>query len=121
MTMRSSAPTSSTPETTRSANRPSFEVRLIGRRIQSASMADEVVVGGAAGRLAGDDLLELVHLEPVQHPLFHGLDEVAGLDLRLLPRVAAHEARPLEDDVVEFPGACVVRADGADEGSGAEP
>ena len=57
----------------------------------------------APAHLAGDDVLELVHLEPVEHAPLHRLDQVAGLELRLLARVAAHEGGPFEHRVVELP------------------
>ena len=56
----------------------------------------------AAAHLARDDVLKLVHLEPVEHALRHGLDQVARLEPRLLARVAADEGRALEDGVVEL-------------------
>ena len=73
------------------------------------------------GQLAGDHLLELVHLEPVEHALRHGLDQVAGLDLRVVERVAADERRALEDGVVELARLRVVRARRADERARLQP
>ena len=74
-----------------------------------------------SGQLAGDHLLELVHLEPVEQALGHGLDQVAGLDPRVGQRVAADERRPLENGVVELPRPRVVRAGGAHERARPEP
>src|SRR5712691_4616138 len=82
---------------------------------------DDVVVRVPARRLAGHDLLQLVHLEPVEHARRDGLDQVARLLLGLLEGVAADEARALEHDVVELAGAPIVRADRADERAQAEP
>ena len=73
------------------------------------------------GQLAGDDLLQLVHLEPVEHAALDGLDQVARLELRLLARVAADERRPFEHDVVELPRLRAVRAHGAHERAVAQP
>ena len=56
----------------------------------------------AASHLARDDLLELVHLEPVEDAALDRLDQVARLEPRLLARVAAHERCALEHDVVEL-------------------
>ena len=72
-------------------------------------------------QLAGDDLLELVHLEPVEDAALDGLDQVARLELRLLARVAADERRALEHRVVELAPRRVVRADRADERALAQP
>ena len=47
------------------------------------------VVGLTSRQHAGDDLVQLVHLEPVELPCGDGLDEVARLELRVLERVAA--------------------------------
>src|SRR5205085_10040885 len=69
--------------------------REIPRRDPVRLEEHDVVLRCAARRLARHDLLELVHLEPVEDALFDRLDEVARLLARLLPRVAAHEARPL--------------------------
>src|SRR5205814_2054026 len=82
---------------------------------------NDVVVRLAALELAGDDLLELVDLEPVEHPRLDRLDQVARLEPRLLARVAADESRALEHDVVELAGPRLVCADRADEGSGPQP
>ena len=71
--------------------------------------------------VACDDLLQLVHLEPVEHPALDGLDQVARLELRVLERVAADEGRPLEHDVVELALGRHVRADRADERALAQP
>ena len=54
------------------------------------------------GELAGDDLLQLVHLEPVEDAALDRLDQVARLEPRLLDRVAADERGALEHDVVEL-------------------
>ena len=75
----------------------------------------------AARQLACDDLLQLVHLEPVEHAALDRLDQVARLELRLLERVAADEGRPLEHGVVELAPPRVVGADRADERAGAQP
>src|SRR5581483_6857554 len=82
---------------------------------------DDVVVRRPSLHLAGDDLLELVHLEPVEEALLDGLDQVAGLAPGVLARVAADEGRALEHGVVELAPAPVVRADGADERARREP
>ena len=62
-----------------------------------------------------------MHLEPVEDARVDGLDQVGGLELRVLERVAADEGGALEDDVVELAPAAVVRADRADERAGAQP
>ena len=82
---------------------------------------DDVVRRAAARELSGDDLMELVHLEPVEDAALDGLDQVSRLDLRLLDRVAADEDGALEDDVVELARLRPVRADGADERPRLEP
>ena len=69
--------------------------------------------------LAGNDLLQLVHLEPVEDARLDRLDQVGGLELRVVERVAADEGGALEDDVVELAAAAVVRTDRADERAGA--
>ena len=56
-----------------------------------------------------------MHLLPVEDAAVDRLDQVAGLEPRLLDRVAADEDRPLEDDVVELSRARLVRADRTDE------
>ena len=66
----------------------------------------------------GHDLGELVHLEPVEHALRDGLDQVARLDLRVVDRVAADEGGALEHGVVELAGLRTVRAGRADERPG---
>src|SRR5215213_5117452 len=71
--------------------------------------------------LPADDLVELVHLEPVEHARLYGFDQIARLALRVLDRVAADERSPLEHDVVELASARVVRADRADERAGPQP
>ena len=76
---------------------------------------------GAALQLAGDDLLQLVHLEPVEDAALDRLDQVAGLELRLLARVAADERGALEHRVVELAARRVVGADRADERALAQP
>ena len=73
------------------------------------------------GELSGDDLVELVHLEPVEDAAVDGLDQVSGLELRLLDRVAADEDGAFEDDVVELARLRPVRADRADERPRLEP
>ena len=45
---------------------------------------DDVRVRLAAGQLAGDDLLQLVHLQPVEHAALDRLDQVRRLEPRLL-------------------------------------
>ena len=77
--------------------------------------------GLAARDLAGDDLVELVHLEPVEHAALDRLDQVGRLEPGLLDGVAADEDRALEHDVVELAGAAVVGADRADERAGPQP
>ena len=83
--------------------------------------SDDVLGGRAALQLAGDDLLQLVHLEPVEDAALDRLDQVARLELRLLERVAADERRALEHGVVELAPRRVVRADRADERAVAQP
>ena len=73
------------------------------------------------GDLAGDDLLQLVHLEPVERSAFDGLDQVGGLEPRIRERVAADEAGALEHDVVELPALSVVRPDRAHERARLQP
>ncbi len=73
------------------------------------------------GDLARDDLLQLVHLEPVEDSCGDRLDQVARLELRLLDRVAADEGRALEDGVVELPPARDVRARRDDERARLQP
>ena len=68
--------------------------------------------------LLRDDLVQLVDLEPVEHARRHGVDQVAGLDPRLLEPVATHEARSLQDDVVQLSAARDVRAGSDDERAG---
>src|SRR5439155_15160666 len=63
---------------------------------------DDVRVGLPARQLSGDDLLQLVHLEPVERARLDRLDQVGRLDSRLLERVAADERGTLERDVVEL-------------------
>ena len=75
----------------------------------------------ASAQLAGDDLVQLVHLEPVEDAGRDRLDQVAGLAPRLLARVAADERRPLEHDVVELPRGRPVGAHRADERAGRQP
>ena len=65
--------------------------------------------------------MQLVHLEPVEDAALDGLDQVAGLELRLLARVAAHERCALEHRVVELAARRVVRADRADESALSQP
>ena len=82
---------------------------------------DDVVVRLTPGDLAGDDLVELVHLEPVEHAGLHRLDEIARLELRLLEPVAADEARTLEHRVVELAARHDVGAGRHDERPRLEP
>ncbi len=82
---------------------------------------DDVLVGLPARHVSRDNLLQLVHLEPVEDARLDRLDEIGGLELRVLARVAADEGGALEDDVVELAPAAVVRADGADERAGTQP
>jgi hypothetical protein len=82
---------------------------------------DDVVVRLAARELARDDLVQLVHLEPVEDSGLHGFDEIAGLELRLHEEVAAHESRTLEHGVVELSACHDVRARSADESTRYEP
>ena len=74
---------------------------------------DDVLVQLPPCDFARDDLLELVHLEPVEDAGRDRLDQIGGLELRVLARVAADEGGALEDDVVELAAAAVVRADRA--------
>ena len=82
---------------------------------------DDVVVRLPSRDVAGDDLGQLVHLEPVENSLRDGLDEVAGLEPCVLAGVAAHEGGALQHRVVELPAARDVRAGGAHERAGAQP
>ena len=82
---------------------------------------DDVVVARSALHLAGDHLVQLVHLEPVEHAARDRLDQVARLELGLGAQVAADERRPLEHDVVELAPGRLVRADAAHERAGLEP
>ena len=82
---------------------------------------DDVRVGLPSLELSRDDLLQLVHLEPVEDAGSHRLDQVARLDPRLLERVAAHERRALEHRVVELAPAPMVRTHGEDEGTWVKP
>src|SRR6185437_12605741 len=52
---------------------------------------DDLVVGVTAARRAGDDILELVHLVPLQHAVRDRLDQIRRLELRIVDRVAADE------------------------------
>ena len=54
---------------------------------------DDVVVRLTPGQLAGDHLVQLLHLEPVENSLLDRLDQVARLLPRLLAGVAADEGR----------------------------
>ena len=63
---------------------------------------DDVVVGLPSLDLTSDDFGELVHLEPVEHPLLDGLDQVARLDPRVVDRVTADEGCALEDGETEL-------------------
>ncbi len=65
--------------------------------------------------------MELVHLEPVEHPGPHRLDEIPGFELRLLEPVAADEARALEHRVVELAPGHDVGAGCDDERACSEP
>src|SRR5919108_336582 len=70
------------------------------------------------------DRPEVVHAlgdEAVERPALDRLDEVRGLEPSLLLRVAAHERRPLEDDVVELARAEDVRPARANDGAGSQP
>src|SRR5581483_4850331 len=82
---------------------------------------DDVVVVRAPGELAGDDLAQLVHLEPVEDPVLDRLDEIASLLTRLRARIAAHERRPFQHDVVELALRQAVGADRAHERAGQQP
>src|SRR5688572_25720940 len=95
--------------------------RNVPRRDPVGLEDDDVLVALASADLAGHDVLELVHLEPVEQPLRDGVDQVARLEPRLLARVAADEGRPLEDRVVQLACVRVVRADRADEGARLQP
>ena len=69
-------------------SRASSTTRAPAARSQAAIAVrledDDVGVGRPALDLAGDDLLELVHLEPVEHAALDRLDQVSRLVLRLL-------------------------------------
>src|SRR5439155_22223402 len=82
---------------------------------------DDVVVVATARGLAGHHLLQLVYLEPVEHPDLDRLDQVGRLEARVVDRVAADEARALEHDVVELAAAPVGCADGTDERARLQP
>src|SRR5947208_3633768 len=66
---------------------------------ESVRLEDDDVVGRlTALELAGNNLLQLVHLEPIEDAGLHRLDQIARFDPRLLARVAADERGSLEDD-----------------------
>ena len=65
--------------------------------------------------------MQLVHLEPVEDAALDGLDQIAGLHLALVERVAADEDGAFEDRVVELARPRLVRADRADERAGVQP
>ena len=75
----------------------------------------------AARELSGHDLLQLVHLEPVQDPALDRLGQITRFELRLLEGVAADEDRPFQHDVVQLACPRPVRSDRADESSGPKP
>src|SRR5712691_1439120 len=95
--------------------------RDIPRREPVRLENNDVVVGLAPAQLVGDDVLQLVHLEPVEDAALDGLDQIAGLELRLFARVAANEGCALEHDVVQLATAPMVRADRADERTRLQP
>src|SRR5215210_714302 len=83
-------------------------------RSNSVRLEEDDVVGRLPTlRLADHDLLELVHLEPVEDALLDRLDEVTRFEPRLLSRVTADECGALENRVVELPRTAIVRADRA--------
>ena len=84
-------------------------------------LEDDDVVVALTRKLAGDDLVELADLEPVELAGGHRLDEVAGLEPGVLERVAADERRAGDHLGVELAGGRVVRADRAHRRSVAEP
>src|SRR5439155_16878350 len=63
---------------------------------------DDVVRVLTPRQLTGHDLVQFVHLEPVENTLPDGLDQVRRLDLRLFEPVAADERRSGQHDVVEL-------------------
>jgi hypothetical protein len=69
----------------------------------------------------GDDLVKLVHLEPVEHAVRDGLDQIGRLDPRLVDRVAAYEGGAVEHGVVELATARMIRADRADQSAVRQP
>src|SRR5215208_1089492 len=74
---------------------------------------DDVAVRLTTRQRARDDLLQLVHLEPVQHAVFDGLDQVARLEPCVVDGVATDERRALENRVVELSLRWMVGADRA--------
>src|SRR6266498_1909878 len=88
-----------------------------GRRVHHPGAPPRTPAGG----LACHDLLEFVHLEPVEHPGLDRLDQVRRLEPRVLDRVAADEARALEYHVVELAAAAVVCTDRAHERARPQP
>src|SRR5439155_2591741 len=128
-----SATTPSRPRATRSSAELHAESALAGARDRRGGDRDvprgqavrleddDVVVGLASAKLAGDDVLQLVNLEPVEHAAFDRLDQIAGFEFRLLAGVAADERRPLEHDVVQLAPAAVIGADRADERARLQP
>src|SRR5439155_8608833 len=72
-------------------------------RGDAVGLEDDDVLGRLpALDLTRDHLLQLVHLEPVEHPLGDRLDQIPRLDPRVLLGVAADEGRALEHRVVEL-------------------
>ena len=89
--------------------------REVPRRDAVRLEEHDVIVGRAARKLAGDDLLQLVHLEPVEHAGFDRLDQVGRLPPRRLAESQQTKLARSSDDVVELARAGPVRADRADE------
>ena len=75
----------------------------------------------AALHLAGDDLLQLVHLEPVEHAALDRLDQVARLAAGTARASRSRRTPPARAPRCRARAARVVRADGADERAGAQP
>src|SRR3984893_2329682 len=82
---------------------------------------DDVLVGCPSDQVAADDLLQLVHLQPVEHADLDRLDQVAGLEPRAFHRIAADKGGPLQHDVVELSTPAVVGANRAYERPAPEP
>ena len=111
---------------------PCAEPRVAGDDVGTVRGVDDERVGGqqqrrvdlvarAALNVAGDDRVQLVHLEPVEHATRDGLDQIARFDLCLRAQVATYERRPLENHIVELPPCGLVCADTAHEATRLQP